>query len=88
MRFWLTRQADGSFMLTQRPPVITRVGESNTFDAYIDPGDAAGLRKHFCRGQTIRFFGREVARLQPLDAIEVEMEGRVVGEVVRWTEPG
>ena len=70
MKLWLTRQANGRYMLTHRVPVIKQVGRANKYDAYIEPGDPIGVR-HLCEPIIERLLPE--LKLQPLDFIRVTL---------------
>jgi len=81
MRAWLTRQADGTFMLTARQPVFAAVDGTQAVNSYVPYSDALGLR-HFCRsGVCAEEHG--AARMRVNDYVECEVSLRIVGEVRR-----
>jgi hypothetical protein len=57
--FWLSRQANGSYMLTLKKPHYVRIDGSKHFDFYVRAGDRIGLR-NMCPGGTHAMFGFEL----------------------------
>ncbi len=47
MILYLTKQRNGSFLLSKYPPIIQEVGETGEQDAYLQAGDPIGVR-HLC----------------------------------------
>ena len=65
MKAFLTRQLDGSYMLTEREPVIAEVGTTGVWDAYVPAGDALGIR-HLCARGVRAAVGKDLPRLKPM----------------------
>jgi hypothetical protein len=70
-RLWLTRQHDGSHMITLLRPRIRRVAGTDYDDAYIREGEPVGVR-HLCAGGVKWLWGLE---LKPLESIKVTLAG-------------
>jgi hypothetical protein len=64
MILYLTRQAAGDYMLTEREPVIAEVGDTVIRDAYVAKGDSIGLR-HLCARGVRAAIGQDLPRLVP-----------------------
>lgn len=64
MDAYLTRQRDGSYMLTELEPVIAPVGGTGVLDAYVRAGDGLGIR-HLCARGVRSALGRDLPRLRP-----------------------
>lgn len=74
MKLWLSRQANGQYMLTALPPMTTEVGSLGYEDVYVVPGDPVGLR-NLCP-LMLKLIGEPF--LSRLESIEIELEGRKV----------
>jgi hypothetical protein len=72
VRAYLTRRANGLYMLTYLKPVIEKVGLSDKSDAYIQYGDLLGLN-NLCEWFAWYMFG--VKNLKPLTSIKVKITG-------------
>lgn len=73
MRLWLSRQADGRYMLTATKPVQAEVKGTGTADLYIRYGDPIGLR-HLCAAGSVSLFG---VSLMPLESVKVEINASI-----------
>ena len=69
-RFYLSRQANGSYMLTLCKPVRAKVRGSGHDDLYICPGEPIGVR-HWCPEGVGAVFGVE---LDCLETCKVEVQ--------------
>ena len=65
MKAYLTRQRDGSYMLTEKAPVIAPVGDTGVQDAYVAAGDALGIRHLCARGVAAALGGKKLPKLMP-----------------------
>ena len=72
VKAYLTRRANGLYMLTYHKPVIHRIGLSNKNDAYISYGDFLGIN-NLCEWFVEYLFG--VKDLDILDSIRVTVTG-------------
>ena len=72
MKLWLSRQANGMYMLTERKPIAAPVDRLDYTDLYIAPGDAIGIR-NVC-GLILGVCG--VPALKRGESVQVELEGR------------
>ena len=63
MRLWLSRRADGKYMLTLYKPILTRIGKIGEEDFYIKPGEPIGLM-HMCAFGTHAIFGMTLEKLE------------------------
>ncbi len=75
-RLWLTRQAQGDYMLSAFAPLVTRVRGADHEDVYLRPGDPIGLR-HMCPAGTAKIFELPPKGLRPLEPQRVELVGRL-----------
>lgn len=71
-RCYLTRRANGLYLLTRGTPVITEVGRSGREDAYIPPGDPFGFN-NMCEFSAKALF--DVEDLAPLSSVRVWIQG-------------
>jgi hypothetical protein len=78
IKAYLTRRANGLYMLTYLPPVIHEVGMTKTMDAYITYGDALGIN-NLCEWFAEYMFG--VKDLEPLTSVRV----KIIGEKIEKT---
>lgn len=76
MELWLSRQANGSYMLTDKKPVIGEVGTTGYRDLYVAVGDSVGIR-HMCPRGAQGLFG---VKLRRLESVRVELSGRVAAK--------
>ena len=76
LRVWLSRQANGSYLLTTELPVVERVGYKGELDLYVAPGDAMGFR-HVCPWFVGKLWGVE---LKPLESIRVVFYGELAND--------
>ena len=69
MRMFLTRDAQGQYVLTSRWPYIATVEKTNVNDVYVTPGDAIGIR-HLCP----RIVGAMGFDLKRFETVEVDVQ--------------
>lgn len=74
MKLWLSRQHDGSHMLTYLKPIWKGVKGTAYEDFYIEPGEPIGVR-HLCQGGVKSLFNVE---LEIGNSIRVEMLGKII----------
>lgn len=90
MRLHLTRQANGLYALTARPPLVAVVEGEARSDIYLAPGEPIGIR-NLCAPGVKRLFGLP-AHLRRLTTIEVDLTGRAIDdgdtETETETDPG
>ena len=72
MKLWLTRQYDGSYMLTLLKPHIVEVNGTEHKDAYIQLGEPIGVR-FLCAGGIRSVLGLD-EDLEALESIPVVVE--------------
>ena len=70
---WLTRRANGLYLLTYYPPVITKVGSTEYVDCYAIPGDPVAYN-NLCPWSVNIIWG--VADLEPLQSVSVYTLGK------------
>lgn len=71
MKLWLSRQANGLYMLTHFKPVLSKVLGRETEDLYIIPGEPVGERNH-C-DLILKLF--DIPPLKRLESVEVVLTG-------------
>lgn len=81
MKVWLSRQRNGSYMVTAYKPYICEVGRSDHKDVYMKPGDPVGYR-HMCEESIKLLWNIE---LKPLEMTRVWIEGGLLSDDVRGT---
>jgi hypothetical protein len=75
MNLFLSRQANGQYMLTAVVPKRHRVGNTAIDDLYIRPGEPIGYR-NMCPA-SVEMLLPGFRHLQPLQTIEVEISAKV-----------
>jgi hypothetical protein len=80
MRGYITRQANGSFLMSAFRPLWTQVRGTDHHDAYIRPGDPVGTRHH-CVESMALLFGEQVLAMQPGQTFRAELSGRIMGPI-------
>jgi hypothetical protein len=78
VKAYLTRRANGLYLLTHEPPVIHKIGLVNKEDAYIAYGDVLGIN-NLCEWFVEYMFG--VKDLEPLTSVRV----KIIGEKIEKT---
>lgn len=76
MNLWLSRQANGLYMLTHFKPILSKVLGRETEDLYIVPGEPVGERNH-C-DIILKLFN--IAPLKRLESIQVYLSGSKIEE--------
>ncbi len=66
-RMWLSRQRDGSYMLTKLKPIPKKVRGTVVRDLYMRPGEPVGMR-HLCADGVLMMLG---VHLTKLDSVRV-----------------
>lgn len=76
MKLYLTRQHDGSYMLTAFRPIVTRVRGTSFDDVYLRHGEPIGIR-HLCAGGVKSLFNVE---LQLLETVRVDLTSVTISD--------
>jgi hypothetical protein len=76
VKAYLTRRANGLYMLTYVSPVIHKIGMTDKEDAYIAYGDALGIN-NLCEWFVEYMFG--IKDLEPLTTVRVKITGEYNG---------
>jgi hypothetical protein len=74
MRLWLSRQHDGTYMLSFLKPEQSMVLGTGHADLYFAAGEPVGMR-HLCAEGVRSFFGRS---LEAMESVKVEISGKVI----------
>lgn len=74
---WLSRRANGQYMLTEQKPQLHRVGKTMLEDFYVPLGDAIGVN-NLCQPGVIALSGGLALRRR--EQVRVRMFVEVVGE--------
>ena len=79
MQLYLTRQANGLFMLTALEPVIVHVNRDPSLprDAYFAHGEPVGIR-NLCRRGVLGMFGKRAATIRRLETVTVSLGGCIL----------
>ncbi len=72
MILYLTKQRNGSFLLSKYPPIIAEVGETGEYDAYLQAGDPIGPR-HLCDA-LFKHIGSDNMKILETKKINVRIE--------------
>jgi len=78
MKIWLTRQANGLYMLTHFKPTVETVFGSNKKDVYIIPGEPIGVRNLCDKILVVIENAQDIGKLKPLESIQIELTGSVI----------
>ena len=73
---WLSRQRNGLYLLTQKKPILAKVGDTDEKDFYIPTGDGIGFR-HMCEWSVKTLWGIE---LDLLESCKVWFAGGAINE--------
>lgn len=77
MRCYMSRRANGTYILSHKPPIRCRVGKSDHEDLYFAYGDAFCVRD-LCEWQAKHIFG--IVDLPQLATQEIYLSGGKTGE--------
>lgn len=58
-KVWLSREATGYYMCTKHRPDMYKIGNTDKFEYYINPGDPIGIR-HWCSEGIKAFFDIDI----------------------------
>ena len=79
MELWLSMDARGMYVLTEKPTIRAEVDGTGRDDVYFAIGDGLGLR-YLCPGVVEAVFAGTL-KLRRFQAVRVRLVGEVVGEV-------
>ena len=74
MQLYLSRQANGLYMLTEFEPIKSLVGTTDNYDLYVKEGDSIGIR-NLCN---VSLYILNASRLNKLETVKVELSGKLV----------
>jgi len=80
IRAWLTRQANGEFLLSALRPIISQVGKTGRNDVYVRPGDPVGYR-HMCPTSVALIWGEWTETISELESVRVTAGGELLSEI-------
>ena len=74
MEMYLSRQANGLYMLTEFEPLRKKVGQTDKEDFYVPPGDSIGIR-NLCN---IALWILKADKLKRMETVKVDLTGHLI----------